>query len=249
MNAPPFRIKICGVTDEQILPVIANQGGDAIGLNFFPSSIRYLAPSAAKRIARQASGLGLLTVGVFVDTAESDLAQIAAECDLDIVQLHGDYSEEFTAALLARRVRVIRVVRLPTGPLRPEEIESLVAPWRRLGCSLLLDAESGGHFGGQGNRLDWDSLASWEYSMGRIDGHDVPARASEQRVSSHRRSSWTLAGGLDPLNVAEAIQRTGASSVDVASGVELPRGEKNSVLVAAFIEAALRAWRSEGGGD
>lgn len=249
MNAPPFRIKICGVTDERILPVIANQGGDAIGLNFFPSSIRYLAPSAAKRMARQASGLGLLSVGVFVDTAESDLPQIAAECDLDIVQLHGDYSEEFTAALLAQRVRVIRAVRLPTAPLCPEEIESLVAPWRRLGCSLLLDAESGGHFGGQGNRLDWDSLASWEHSMGHLAGHDLPARASGRRGTTCCTLPWTLAGGLDPQNVAEAIQRTGASSVDVASGVESPRGEKNAVLVAAFIDAALRAWRTEGSGE
>jgi phosphoribosylanthranilate isomerase len=47
-----------------------------------------------------------------------------------------------------------------------------------------------------------------------------------------------LAGGLTPENVAEAIRKTGARQVDVASGVESAPAQKNPDLMRAFVEAA-----------
>jgi phosphoribosylanthranilate isomerase len=47
---------------------------------------------------------------------------------------------------------------------------------------------------------------------------------------------WTLAGGLTPQTVAKAIAATGAKSVDVASGVEQPRGVKSSPLIQSFVD-------------
>ena len=49
---------------------------------------------------------------------------------------------------------------------------------------------------------------------------------------------WMLAGGLTPDNVGQAIQRTGARQVDVASGVESAPGVKDPDRIAAFVEAA-----------
>jgi phosphoribosylanthranilate isomerase len=49
---------------------------------------------------------------------------------------------------------------------------------------------------------------------------------------------WLLAGGLTPKNVAEAIRLTGASQVDVASGVESVPGVKDAGKVRAFMSAA-----------
>jgi phosphoribosylanthranilate isomerase len=55
------------------------------------------------------------------------------------------------------------------------------------------------------------------------------------------RVPWLLAGGLDPLNVAEAIRASGAPGVDVSSGVEDRPGHKLPAKIRAFIQAALAA--------
>ena len=49
---------------------------------------------------------------------------------------------------------------------------------------------------------------------------------------------WLLAGGLDPLNVANAAKEAGAPGVDVSSGVESSRGVKDLAKVTAFVRAA-----------
>lgn len=92
--------------------------------------------------------------------------------------------------------------------------EALRAP----GIEILLDASVPGEKGGTGVRADW-ALAT--------------------RVA-RERPLW-LAGGLDPMNVADAIARVRPMGVDVASGVERAPGEKDRARLEAFVRAVRAA--------
>jgi phosphoribosylanthranilate isomerase len=52
------------------------------------------------------------------------------------------------------------------------------------------------------------------------------------------RLAYMLSGGLTPDNVREAIRATGASIVDVSSGVERAPGEKDIALIRRFLSIA-----------
>jgi len=83
------------------------------------------------------------------------------------------------------------------------------------GEHILLDASVPGMPGGTGRTFDWEIAAT---------------------VAQERK--LTLAGGLTPDNVAEAVRVVQPFRVDVASGVESAPGLKDPGLVRRFIEAA-----------
>jgi phosphoribosylanthranilate isomerase len=87
--------------------------------------------------------------------------------------------------------------------------------------ALLLDAPTPGR-GGGGARFD--------HRLAREARERYPAR------------SFVLAGGLDPANVAAAIQTVEPWAVDVASGVEAAPGIQDREKLGAFI-AAVRELR------
>ncbi len=219
-----FRIKICGVTQDQDVDDVAAAGADAVGLNFHPQSIRFIELPRAAAIATRAAAAGLTTVGVFVDATAEQIQMAVDRLRLDYAQLHGNQTAADADWLSRQGCRVIRVIRLPPGKLDPQFIRNQVAAWDAVDCPFLLDAEVGAHGGGMGTRLDWDSVGRWANNEG-------------QKVT------WALAGGLSPETVHEAITTTAARAIDVASGVESPRGKKSQPRIEALVAAAKLAWK------
>ncbi|MCB9707792.1 MAG: phosphoribosylanthranilate isomerase [Myxococcales bacterium] len=86
------------------------------------------------------------------------------------------------------------------------------------GEHVLLDTYVRGMPGGTGQTFHWD-LA--------------------KPVAQERK--LTLAGGLNPHNVAEAVREVKPYRVDVASGVEASPGKKDLDLVRAFVQAVQSA--------
>ena len=130
----------------------------------------------------------------------------------DILQLHGNETPERVATIKAR-----------TGlPVLKAIAVSEAADVARAGAytdvadQILFDAKAGPDAilpGGNGISFDWRILASAE-------------------------PPFALSGGLDARNVAQAIRLTGASLVDVSSGVETAPGEKDATLITQFVQAA-----------
>lgn len=99
--------------------------------------------------------------------------------------------------------------------IRVRDASSLHEARRFGGEHVLLDAYVPGMPGGTGARFDWALAAEL---------------AQERKV--------TLAGGLEPGNVAAAVARVQPFCVDVASGVESAPGRKDPGKVRDFIRAA-----------
>ena len=68
--------------------------------------------------------------------------------------------------------------------------------------------------GGMGVRFDWTLLEGFRHAL-----------------------PWALSGGLDAVNVGEAVAMTGATLVDVSSGLESAPGIKDSTKISAFLAA------------
>ena len=102
--------------------------------------------------------------------------------------------------------------------VRVRDERSIAQARRYAGEHLLLDAYVPGEAGGTGKTFAWP-LAT--------------ALAKERKV--------TLAGGLTPANVAQAIAAVGPYAVDVASGVESAPGLKDAARVHAFVATAKPA--------
>lgn len=222
-----FQVKICGVRRNCDVQWVSQAGGDAIGLNFFPKSVRYVDPKdeSTAELCQLANEFGLLRVGVFVNRSAVQCQEVAEAVGLDVIQLHGDESVDVAQQLTASGCRVVRAIKLPLGEIGAQAINDLVSPWLDAGCHLLFDADAGAAHGGSGKTLHWQSLAAWQESDGCSD--------------------WTLAGGLKPENIAAAIRASGATSIDTASGVECPRGVKSEERVQQFCRSALAAWASQ----
>jgi phosphoribosylanthranilate isomerase len=201
-------VKICGVTRVEDARAAALAGADFVGINFWPSSKRFVHVDAAAALARAGRVRGAMIVGIFVDASIATIAEAAGTARLDVIQLHGDESPATCAEV--RSVTGLRVWKaLPVASAA--DIDGLE---RWPVHAILLDAATPGR-GGSGRTIDWG----------------IAARATESV------RPIVLAGGLDPGNVAAAVTAVKPWAVDVASGVESAPGIKDPAKIAAFIRA------------
>jgi phosphoribosylanthranilate isomerase len=211
-------VKICGVRDVASAAVVARAGADAVGLNFYPRSQRCLTLETARAIVASLSPQ-VEPVGLFVNAELSIVRETAAALNLRTIQLHGDESPEYVAAL--GEFRIIRAFRV--GAAGCERVQAELTQLAALGATpwrCLVDASVPGEYGGTGFVAPWETL----------------------------RDEWSpewppliLAGGLTPGNVAEAVACCRPWGVDVAGGVETAPGIKDENLSRAFVENARRA--------
>jgi phosphoribosylanthranilate isomerase len=205
-------IKICGLRTPETLDVALAGRADFIGLVFFGKSPRHVETALAASLAARAAGRAGV-VGLFVDPAPDFLASVLARVALDHIQLHGHETPAQVAAIAARHdLPVWKALGIKTRA-------DIAAADRYAGAAarVLFDAkppEGAQVPGGTGLRIDWTMLRGVRPAL-----------------------PWMLAGGLDPVNVADAVAITGAPAVDVSSGVESAPGVKDPARIAAFCAA------------
>ena len=227
------RFKICGIRDLSSALVAAEVGAELLGFVFVEGVRRQLQPDEGAKIiaefrrsvrSRIKSGTGSelvegrlpKIVGLFANQSPQFVNDVTRLCGLDHLQLCGDEPPEMWDLLDARVIRQVKVREDLPRKQSLEEACRKVEEALDAGHRVLLDKHEAGQLGGTGIVFDW-SLA-----------RDI---AKDYRVS--------LAGGLTPDNVAEAIDTVRPWAVDVSSGVET-NGVKDPAKIGAFA-AAVRA--------
>lgn len=201
-------VKICGITRRDQAHAIVALGADALGLNFWPKSKRYLAPALAAEWVDELKPLTTL-VAVLVNPTSEQLQEALSL--VHVLQLHGDESPDECARVMNLGLPVIKALQV-----RDRESLSVIGDYA---CdTILLDAYCPGLYGGEGKTFPWELALE------------------AKKLFPDKK--FILAGGLTADNVAEAVAQVKPVAVDVASGVESSSGIKDLALVKRFIEEA-----------
>ena len=207
------RVKICGICNVHDALAAADFGADAIGLNGYPRSKRFLdIERAGDWIASLPASLR--KVAVLVDPTLEHALAIARLPFIDSLQLHGAEPPDFCRALAEEGVSFAKAVPV-TGASSLQQLPSFATSW------IVLDSAKAGVFGGTGTSFPWTIARDF--------------------VQMHAEMKVVVAGGLAPDNVAEAVRVVRPSGVDVTTGVEFSPGRKDHGRLRAFIEAARGA--------
>lgn len=192
--------------------MLVELGVAALGVNFWPRSKRFIAPREADGFLRRVAGK-ILRVAVVVNAEQKFVREIFTTGLVDVVQLHGDESPDYCAALADAMIPVIKA--LPAEPALLETAGAYPAQ------ALLVDTPAGAAYGGTGQPCDW-SLAA-ELVRARPD---LPI---------------LLAGGITSANASEAITQVHPAALDVASGAESAPGIKDREKVRQLQQAISAA--------
>ena len=207
------QVKICGLSEPITMKAALDAAADMVGLVFFAKSPRNVNVEQAAALSKMAKGKAAI-VALVVDADDKLLQLITKRVRPDYFQAHGNETPNRILEIMKLTgVKVIKAI-----AVREASDVAKAQNYHGKAEMVLFDAKAPETLkdalpGGNGISFDWTLLQG-------IEGR------------------FMLSGGLSPENVAEAIALTGATIVDVSSGVESAPGIKNVTLIRKFIEQA-----------
>ena len=206
------RVKICGITNTPDMDASIKYGTHYAGLMFFEKSPRFVNLNLARKLSLHA-GTKIKKVAVTVNLDNQKLDEIVKKVPLDFIQLHGNETPKRVQEIKIRyKIPVIKAI----GISEANDLD-FISLFKDVADQLLIDAKSPPSSvlpGGNGVNFDWKLLKDFNFQC-----------------------PWLLAGGLTSENAAEAIALTGATQLDLSSGVEKAPGLKDDKKISLFMSA------------
>jgi phosphoribosylanthranilate isomerase len=206
--------KICGLSTEEAVAAAITGGAAYIGFVFYPPSPRAVTPQRAARLCETVPA-GVPRVALLVDADDRLIDAVLAAAPINVLQFHGGESPERVAEA---RVRFGRPIMKAMAIAGAEDVLSALR-YEDVADRLLFDAKPPRRPdalpGGNGLAFDWGLIAGQSW-----------------------RRPWMLSGGLTAALLPEAVRISGATAVDVSSGVESRPGIKDPEKIRAFLAAA-----------
>ena len=197
------RVKICGITSVADGQAAAEAGADLIGLMFYEPSPRYVSLDAAAGIAR-ALPPEVQRVGVFVNPTTELVRRAIGECQLSLLQFHGDEPPDFCTQFGLMSLKAFRI----------RDAASLDALPNYETDGYLLDAYSPEARGGTGEKFNWDLAVEAQkfgkpiFLAGGLTPANVAAAVKQVQPFAVDVSSGveSAPGKKDPVKVRAFIQ-------------------------------------------
>lgn len=207
-------VKICGLSSEAAVAAAVAGGAAYIGFVFYPPSPRAVTPARAGVLCALAPA-AVRRVALFVDADDAAIAAVLDAAPIDLLQFHGAETPE---RVVAARHRFGLPVMKAISVAGPGDV-AVAARYEGVADRLLFDAKPPRRAdalpGGNGLVFDWRLIAGRDW-----------------------RLPWMLSGGLTAEILPEAVRISGATAVDVSSGVEAAPGRKDPDKIRAFLAVA-----------
>lgn len=141
------KVKICGICHEAEIGIMNELVPDFVGFVFVKKSRHFIAPEHAGYL-RSKLRKGIKSVGVFANESLRSVAMCVETAGLNMVQLHGDETAEYIAALREYiRCPIMKVYKV-ARPIDAERAMYSTADY------VMLDGGSAG----DGKTFDWSML-------------------------------------------------------------------------------------------
>lgn len=218
----PF-VQIAGVHDLEEALMLAATGADALGFPFrLDHHAEDLSESEARAIIAQLPAAVRPVLITYLDRA-GEIVALARYLGVRGVQLHGKIRLEEAEKLKSKAPDLWLIKSLVVRSGNEPGLSEEMAAWSGLADAFLTDTYDpvSGASGATGKTHDWEV---------------------SRRLATGCSKPLILAGGLNPQNVGEAMERVKPWGVDVHSGVEGKDGRKDPALVKKFIGEARRAF-------
>jgi len=202
-----IRVKICGITTIEDAQNVCDSGVDALGLVFYEKSPRNVSIETAKSICANIPPF-ITSVGLFLDASKEFVNSVLASVPLDLLQFHGSETPEYCTSFNRPYIKVVGMKSISN-----EEEFANYANQYKDAKGFLIDSHATGKAGGTGKTFDWDS---------------VPQSFKKPII---------LAGGLNPDNIADALNQASVYGVDLSSGVERKPGIKDKQKISKLMTA------------
>ena len=200
------RVKICGITNREDAEAAIAAGADALGFILFSGSKRFISIENAIRIV-EALPPFVTTVAVTVN-AVKEFTNLGWRKQLKNFNVAQLHGEESP-----QHVKAVSKY-LPVIKVFPADLARTITPGSYEVSAFMLDTPTAEH-GGTGRVFDWTLAAEFK------------KRTAKPLI---------LSGGLNPENVAKAIETVQPYAVDVSSGVEDSPGKKDHAKLRDFIQ-------------
>jgi phosphoribosylanthranilate isomerase len=206
--------KICGLSSEEAVAASIEGGAAYLGFVFYPPSPRSVSPMRAAVLCAEVPA-SVRRVGLFVDADDDAISRALDAASLDILQFHGRESPERVEQAKTRfGLPVMKAI-----PIAAHDDATAASLYEDCADFLLFDAKPPRRDdalpGGNGLAFDWRLIAGRRW-----------------------RRPWMLSGGLNAALLAEAVRISGATAVDVSSGVERRPGDKDPAKIREFLRVA-----------